>query len=387
MQFLLVYRFVRSRAFNSLIRRRPPRRPRVREFISEVDAIRAVSLVFGIANGPDLLRLVAVPVLGWAALRDVRTRRVPNRTWLPLVAVGVVALAWDALLVSTGFGLRLFALQVGLSLGLVAPLGYAFWRLGGFGGADAKAVMTLALVFPASPAFYVPLAVETVLSGPLPPALAAALLRTTYPVELTDSGVFSLTILSNTVLVGLAYPLALALRNLPRGEITPAMFIGRPVAVEDVLGEYGRLLETPRGFTRRGLDVDALRMYLRWRGVDLGTLRADPDRYRHPLPTERNDPGDGSIVDDERALADGGATRAVRPLDSWGAERFLESHSAYGTTPAELREGLEVLAEPDRESVWLTPGIPFILPTFAGLVVALTYGDLLFALLSTFGLA
>ena len=343
--------------------------------------------MFGIANGPDLLRLVAVPVLGWAALRDVRTRRVPNRTWLPLVGVGVVALAWDVLLVSTGFGLRLFALQVGLSLGLVAPLGYVFWRLGGFGGADAKAVMTLALVFPASPAFYVPLAVETALSGPLPPALATTLLRTTYPVELTNSGVFSLTILSNTVLVGLAYPLALALRNLPRGEITPAMFIGRPVAVEDVLGEYGRLLETPEGFTRRGLDVDALRMYLRWRGVDLETLRADPDRYRHPLPTERNDPGDGSIVDDERALADGGATRAVRPLDSWGAERFLESHSAYGTTPAELREGLEVLAEADRESVWLTPGIPFILPMFAGLVVALTYGDLLFALLEAFGLS
>ena len=352
-----------------------------------MDAIRAVSLVFGIAHGPDLLRLVAVPVLGWAALRDVRTRRVPNRTWLPLVAVGVVALAWDVLLVSTGFGLRLFALQVGLSLGLVAPLGYVFWRLGGFGGADAKAVMTLALVFPASPAFYVPLAVETALSGPLPPALATTLLRTTYPVELTNSGVFSLTILSNTVLVGLAYPLALALRNLPRGEITPAMFIGRPVAVEDVLGEYGRLLETPEGFTRRGLDVDALRMYLRWRGVDLETLRADPDRYRHPLPTERNDPGDGSIVDNERALTDGGPRRAVRPLDSWGAERFLESHSAYGTTPAELREGLEVLAEADRESVWLTPGIPFILPMFAGLVVALTYGDLLFALLSALGLA
>jgi preflagellin peptidase FlaK len=37
--------------------------------------------------------------------------------------------------------------------------------------------------------------------------------------------------------------------------------------------------------------------------------------------------------------------------------------------------------------VWLTPGIPFILPMFAGLVVALTYGDLLFALLSAFGLA
>ena len=128
-------------------------------------------------------------------------------------------------------------------------------------------------------------------------------------------------------------------------------------------------------------------MYLRWRGVDLGTLRAAPDRYRHPLPTERNDPGDGAIVDDERAPTDGGITRAVRPLDTWGAERFLEAYSAYSTTPAELREGLEVLTEPDRESVWLTPGIPFILPMFTGLVAGLTYGDLLFALLAAAGLA
>ncbi|WP_254840052.1 A24 family peptidase [Natronomonas marina] len=363
----------------------------------EVDARTAVSLVFGIASGPDLLRLVAVPVLGWAALRDVRTRRVPNRAWLPLVVVGVVALAWDALLVAGTRRQTLFVIRVLLSLGLVAPLGYVFWRLGGFGGADAKAVMTLAVVFPANPAYYLPASVVTALGGAVPAA---------YPTQTAALGVFSLTILSNTVLLGLAYPLLLALRNLPRGEITPAMFVGRPVAVDEIPGEYGRLLETPAGFTRRGLDVDALRMYLRWRGVDLAAVRSEPDRYRHPLPTERNDPGDGSIVDDERALTDGGETvvdtvdapgpatdardaqeSAVRPLDTWGAARFLEEHRAYGTTPAELREGLEVLVESDRETVWLTPGIPFILPMFAGLVVALGYGDLLFALLSALGLA
>jgi preflagellin peptidase FlaK len=349
-----------------------------------------VSLLFGLASGPDLLRLVAVPVLGWAALRDVRTRRVPNRTWLPLVAVGVVALAWDALLVAGTPRQTPFVVRVLLSVGLVAPLGYVFWRIGAFGGADAKAIMTLALVFPATPAYYLPAGL----------AVPAA-----FPVQTARLGVFSLTILSNTVLVGLAYPLVLALRNLPRGELTPAMFIGRPVRVSAVTAEYGRLLETTAGFTRRGLDLDALRMYLRWRGVDLATLRAAPDRYRHPLPTERNDPGDGSIVADERGVADGGAETspvpdggtadratdgprsAVRPLDAWGAERFLDAHRAYGTTPRELRTGLEVLTEPDRERVWLTPGIPFLVPMFAGLVVALLYGDLLFAVLAGLGLA
>jgi preflagellin peptidase FlaK len=373
------------------------------------------SVFLGVARGPDLLRLVAVPVFAWAARRDVKTRRVPNRAWLPLLVAGVIALAWDAWLLAdaAGYRRRVFALRVVLSLGLVAPLGYVFWRLGGFGGADAKAVITIAVLLPVYPVFYV--------GGG-------------YPAHQAPLGVFSLTVLSNTVLVGLAYPVVLALRNLPRGELTPAMFVGRPVAVDDVLGEYGRLLESSEGFTRRGLDVDALRMYLRWRGVTLEELRAAPDRYRHPLPTERNDPGDGSIVAAERAVTDGGEasgvcrgtsdafasdggerTRnesdrrrdgtlsdggvavadakaagprpAVRPLDAWGADRFLSEHSAYGTTARELREGLEVLTEPGRETVWLTPGIPFILPMFVGLVLALTYGDLLYALLSALGLA
>jgi preflagellin peptidase FlaK len=366
----------------------------------KVAAAPTVTLLFGIASGPDLLRLVAVPVLGWAALRDVRTRRVPNRTWLPLVAVGIIALAWDTLLVAGTPRQTPFLLRVVLSVGLVAPLGYLFWRVGGFGGADAKAVMTLALVFPANPAYYLPAGLAATLAGTLPAPV---------PVQTARMGVFSLTILSNTVLIGLSYPLALALRNVPRGEVTPAMFIGRPVRVADVPTEYGRLLETPGGFTRRGMDVDALRMYLRWRGVDLATLRSNPDRYRHPLPTDRNDPGDGSILADERALPDGGAdasrtqgsaaetgasaaaadgaTAAVRPLDAWGADRFLDAHRAYGTTPDQLREGLEVLVEPGRTRVWLTPGIPFLLPMFAGLAVALVYGDLLFAVLAGLGLA
>ena len=344
-------------------------------FKRDVDTLPYVSsLLFDFATGPDIIRLLAVPVFGWAAYRDIETRRVPNRTWLPLVVAGVVALAWDGWLMAdaTAFEQRRFAVQVVLSVGLVAPLGYIFWRLGGFGGADAKAIMTLALLLPVYPVFFVGTGVYPP-TGNQPPL-----------------GVFSLSILSNTVLVGLAYPFFLAGVNALRGEFTPAMFIGRAVAIDDLLTEYGRLLETPEGFTRRGLDIDALRMYLRWRGVSFETIRTAPERYRHPLPTERNDPGDGSIATDggsavAEAVEDPAA--AIRPLDAWSAERFLEEHSAYGTTPEELREGLEVLTDPNRESVWITPGVPFIVPMFVGLLVALTFGDLLFVLLRLFGAA
>ncbi|WEL18918.1 Peptidase A24B, FlaK domain protein [Halorhabdus sp. SVX81] len=336
------------------------------------------------ATLPDLLRLLVVPVLGWAAWRDVRTRRVPNRTWLPLAGLGVVLLVWDAWLVWTD-GLvvdprvlaptpALFVFQVAFSLGLLVPLAYAFWWMGGFGGADAKALIVLAILFPTYPTYLV--------ADMALPAIRPSL------------GVFALTILSNAVLVGLAYPLALAVRNALGGHIDKAMVIGRPIAAEAATEEYGRLLETPDGFTRRGLDLDALRMYLTWRGRSLSELRSDPDAYRDPasLPDDPNDPGDGSIPPDgegsiQQSEHDGTTqTDGGEFEDPWGAEAFFADieHSAYGTTPTELREGLEVLAEGD--TVWITPGIPFLVPMFGGLVVSLVAGDMLLWVLDAVGI-
>jgi len=334
---------------------------------------------------PDLLRLVAVPVFGWAAYRDVKTRRVPNRTWTPLAALAVVLLLWDTYTVWTGptaVGQRLFLIRVAISLGFVIPLSYGFWLVGGFGGADAKAFMLIAVLFPVYPVYY--------------------LSTVALPLQQTAIGVFSLTVLSNTVLAGVVYPLAVAAGNLARGRFSLAMFIGRPVAAANVTEEYGRLLESPDGFDRGGLDLDALRMYLRWRGCSLADIRADPEKHRLPtsLPAVPNDPGDGSLATDggdpvsgdvdEAADHDAETGAADRPDhidDPWGAERFLDDidHSAYGTSPAQLRDGLDVLVEQDE--VWISPGIPFLVPMFAGLVVSLTYGDVLFSLLQAVGLA
>ncbi|MDS0220080.1 prepilin peptidase [Haloarcula sp. S1AR25-5A] len=337
---------------------------------------------------PDLLRLVAVPVFGWAAYRDVKTRRVPNRTWTPLAVLAVVLLLWDAYTVWTGptaVGQRLFFIRVAISLGFVIPLSYGFWLIGGFGGADAKAFMLLAVLFPVYPVYYLP--------------------NVALPLQTTAIGVFSLTVLSNTVLAGIVYPLAVAAGNLARGRFSLAMFIGRPVPVTSVTAEYGRLLESPNGFDRGGLDLDALRMYLQWRGCSLADIRANPDQHRLPtsLPRVPNDPGDGSLatdggdpvtddVDGAGGRGDDAPTQGVTDSadgidDPWGAERFLNDieHSAYGTSPDQLRDGLDVLVEQDE--VWLSPGIPFLVPMFAGLVVSLTYGDVLFSLLQAVGLA
>jgi len=328
-----------------------------------------------IASGPDLLRLVVLPVFAWAAWRDINTRRLPNRLWPPLVAVGVVALVWEAVQLPA-FGTyegRLFLVQVGVSLLFIAPLGYAFWWLGGFGGADAKALITLAVLLPTFPEYTL---------GSL-----------SLPLVDTPLGVFSLTVLTDTVLIAAVAPILLGVGNLVRGYIEPrAMFFARPVSVDSIPDRHGKLFETPDGIAR-GLDLDALRMYFRWRGSTLAALQAAPEAHRDPSSVEAtHDPTDGGTHVGPRT--DGGveqpatADTVERVDDPWAAERFFEAidGTAYGSTPEGLREALDLLASTDRETLWVSPGLPFVVPMFVGLVVAFSYGDLLFGLFGWLGL-
>ena len=380
--------------------------------------------MFDIASGPDTLRLLAIPFFAYVAVLDIRTRRVPNRTWIPLAALAVLLLVWDILRVMTGdtdpVTRQNFYIQTLISIGLVIPLAYVFWLVGGFGGADAKAFFVVAVLFPAFPVYR--LWEWSVNGGAVAGALdllPGATYAGTLPLVEPSFGVFSITVLSNTVVMGALYPVALAARNTTVGYVSPGMFVAKPVAWDRATEEYGTLLQMPERSLReslslsglraylsfRGVDLDALRMYLRWRGLSLSALRENPDRFRNPasLPPDPNRPGDGAIPtdgrDDETATEETTATAfgdaepwapethlVANGDDPWGAAAFLDDieGSAYGTSAETLRDGLDSLADDD--VVWISPGIPFLVPLFVGLVLAFVYGDLLFAMFQALGI-
>lgn len=372
-----------------------------------------------VASTTDLLRLAVIPVFAWAAWRDLETRRLPNWLWLALLAFGGGLLIVDAVqrfpFTTYRGGVWLFA--VGKSFILVVPLGYILWWRGGMGAADAKAIITLAVLLPVTP--------EYAIGGTVVPLVAA------------PHGTFPLTIVSNAVLAAALVPVAMAVYNLSRGWThIPGMFISRRVSIDSLPDRAGKLIETSD--TRRAsngpdmegdtvedetasasLDLDVLRMYLRWRGITLATLRANPELARQPDSIgETHSPSDGRVdIEDDLNWGDTDSGQLADPAaggtasdggecntngdsestydsggdagdheaqagdDPWGAAAFINSidRSTYGVNHIELRRGLDVIADPDRDQIAVRPGVPFIIPLFVGIVTALTYGDILFA--------
>lgn len=158
----------------------------------------------------DLLRLFAgATVLAFASWTDWRWRRAPNVLWILLALVGVVALAAQLALDPSGT-LAQWRYLVGIPL--FAGAIYAMWWFGLLaGGADAKALMALALLvpFPLALAEGIP-----PLSSPMPGAFA---------------------VLENSLLLFLLIPLSLAVWNIAHGDARfPHLFLGVKRRAADV---------------------------------------------------------------------------------------------------------------------------------------------------------
>jgi len=277
----------------------------------------------------DILRvLVATPTFAYASYLDTQERRVPHRTWIPLAVVALVAFGLD--LVLRAAPTRELLTFAAFSFALGALFGYGFYYLGTFGGADRYALVVLAVAFPVYPVLPTPVS--------------------DLPLVVPEAPIFFLSVLGNTVIVGLAYPLKLLAENLSaRNTRNPGLaFLAKRVEIEDLHREFGRVIgdEDEASIRRSGVfsdggvsDIDFVRDYVEWRGVDsLAEVR-----------------------DEELCL-----------------EGFVDETPWESDEVDEDEEALRELVSCD--AVWISPGIPFVVPIFVGLLVALTYGDVLFAL-------
>ena len=95
----------------------------------------------------DLFRVIyCTPFLLYSCYTDVLTRRVSNQVWKIMLVGGALFVIYDLL---NGGLPALF--KVALSGGIIFIFVYILFQLGGFGGADAKSLIVLAIIIPVYP--------------------------------------------------------------------------------------------------------------------------------------------------------------------------------------------------------------------------------------------
>lgn len=129
-------------------------------------------------------------MLFYSSWRDYKTREVSNRVWV-IYAPIALSLSLSELLLFEPSQLPFYGLSFGVTAGLALLLFYA----GGFGGADSKALMCIALALP-----FAPLALFT-------PLIAEA-------ISPTSQVIFPITIFGNAVLFAALSGIYMILRNV-----------------------------------------------------------------------------------------------------------------------------------------------------------------------------
>ena len=289
-----------------------------------------------------LVGLLAILLAG-PAISDLLTRRVDRRVWPSVTAVALllslVHLGW----IGTVAPRAVWAVAgqqgaLALTLGLAGRWAH---RRGWLGGADWKLLGLLPLC--------------------LPPGLQVAPTVALWPPALAPA----VSALALACLIAVAHQLLRWSLRRPRG---PQPLQLR-VRASRLLAHHGQVVSGPQP----GLDLDTLRMYLRWRGATLCTLRAhlsDPAAAETIRITRR--PTDGSIIPPPRAVA---RLRRLPADDRWGAAAFLAEapQGAYGATAMQLRQTLDFLMLVD--AVQVRVGQPLITHLYLAGATLLVVGD------------
>ena len=153
-----------------------------------------VGIVLGVVR-----LLVGVIILSYASYTDIKTRKASNLNWLVMGGIGGILLAIQYFTI--GFGDQInYLIFIPIMIGLVYLL---FQMRLIFGGADAKALMALAILAPIEPSIY------------------------EYPIFNGSLMPFSWSIFSNSIIIFLFIPLSLFVFNLLKRNIGfPYCFLG-----------------------------------------------------------------------------------------------------------------------------------------------------------------
>lgn len=217
-------------------------------------------------NALNILRIIlALAILGYSCVTDWRSRRASNKLWYLMGGLGLALGLYElfitqfdsSMIISWGFSfVFMFALMYFL---------YYFFQwigMAGIGGADAKALIALALMFPYYPVVY--------LAG------------MTLPISDTShSFIFSFAVFGNALVLNFIVPVAILVMNLfsvPFRELMAnplGSFTGYKMRVENLKNKHVRLMHrytevnsniiTKRAFGGGDIDESTYNDLMKWK--------------------------------------------------------------------------------------------------------------------------
>jgi archaeal preflagellin peptidase FlaK len=243
----------------------------------------------------EVLKLAAcLPFLLYSSYLDLKTRRVPNSVWKLML----LSLSGFLLYETMNEGI-FFLLRLVFSFFSSFFLAYLLFTIRVFGGADAKALIVIGILFPVYPSleFY---GYDFPLLG-VPPA-----------------GIFAFTVFENAFLLTVAVPLGILCYNLMH--FTPDM------------------LKKP------------LYIFFAYR-IEIKDLRKLLENGRHIRLAERFELNNGKLI----------------PF--FAGRGINVNHNILSRLEAHEENGLL------DSIVWVTPGLPFMIPITASFILAFILGD------------
>jgi preflagellin peptidase FlaK len=173
----------------------------------------------------DVIRLIlGIAVLSFASYTDIKTRRASNINWLIMGGIGSILLIVQYFTV--GFENMMYLLFIPIMIGLV----YTFFQMRLiFGGADAKALMAIAILTPLEPSI------------------------NQFPLWSGSFMPFSWSIFSNSIIIFLFIPISLLIINITKRDIQfPFVFLGYKMDIKTARNKFvwplERLVEGKRKF-------------------------------------------------------------------------------------------------------------------------------------------
>ena len=159
----------------------------------------------------DLIRLfTGISILIYASYTDIKTRRASNILWLIMGSIGAIILLVQYL--SIGFENLMYLIFIPVMIGLV----YLLFQLRLiFGGADAKALMAIAILVPIEPAI------------------------NQFPIWKGTLMPFSWAIFANSIIIFLFIPISLLVFNLIKRNLRfPYSLLGYKMSINNARDKF-----------------------------------------------------------------------------------------------------------------------------------------------------